>query len=362
MGIRITVRSRWGESQEADGPTGGRRAPAVYSFEHGRVRIGRGRTADILLPHPAVSALHASLEPSGAQYTITDEGSTNGVLVNGVRISPNRPKSLRDGDRVELGGFTLRVELTPTVSGATTAQETAELARQLVRAVLSQGTTPVEAPQLVFENGSREGERVTLPAPPCSWRIGRGMECELQLDDADASREHAELVRDLDGVVLRDLGAKNPAMVNGRVCDERRLMDRDELRIGSTRLTFEDPASTALLRVQAQADLAVELEPDPFDELEAEHMRASAVAATGDAQAGGGERALTDATGSVAVGEDPAWQAPGAGDAVVAIADPKPRPTRPPPRESAAVTDMIVYVLAGAVLALSALGLWWLSR
>jgi pSer/pThr/pTyr-binding forkhead associated (FHA) protein len=361
MGIRVTVRSRWGESQEAEGPATQTRTLAVYSFEHGRVRVGRGRTADVLLPHPAVSALHASLEPSGAQYSITDEGSTNGVLVNGVRISPNRRKSLRDGDRVELGGFTLRIELTPAVSGATTAQETAELARQLVRAVLSQGTTPVAAPLLVFENGSREGERLALPEAPASWRVGRGDDCEVQLDDADASREHAELVRDLDGVLLRDLGAKNPATVNGRVYAERRLTDRDEVRVGSTRMTYEDPASTALARIQAAADLAVELEPDPFDELEAEAVAAAARESDAgapdapEASEGGLAADLSDAE------RDPAWQAPAAGDAVVAIADPKPRPARAR-REGAALTDMVVYVLAGAVLALSAAGLWWLSR
>ncbi|MBK7774437.1 MAG: FHA domain-containing protein [Sandaracinaceae bacterium] len=356
MGIRVTVRSRWGESQAQDDP-GSRRHLAVYSFEHGRVRIGRGRTADILLPHPAVSGLHASLEPSGAHYTITDEGSTNGVLVNGVRISPNRPKSLRDGDRVELGGFTLRLELTPTVSGATTANETAELARQLVRAVLSQGTTPVAAPLLVFENGSREGERVTLPDPPCSWRIGRGIECELQLNDADASREHAELLRDLDGVLLRDLGAKNPAMVNGRVYAERRLMDRDELRIGSTRMTFEDPASTVLARIQAEADLSVELEPDPFDSFDDElsgHDTPSDAATRGDSE-GADAHEVDPSRGPVTP-----WEAAPVSDDSVAIADPKPRAPRRP-RQSAALTDMVIYALAGAVLALSALGLWWLS-
>ncbi len=356
MGIRVTVRSRWGESQEAEDPST-KRQLAVYSFEHGRVRIGRGRTADILLPHPAVSALHASLEPSGAHYTVTDEGSTNGVLVNGVRIPPNRPKSLRDGDRVELGGFTLRLELTPTVSGATTAHETAELARQLVRGVLSQGTTPVAAPQLVIENGSREGERVTLPDPPCSWRIGRGVECELQLNDADASREHAELLRDLDGVLLRDLGAKNPAMVNGRVYPERRLMDRDELLIGATRITFEDPASTAVARIQAEADLRVELEPDPFDSLDDEGAHHGAAS-----DAGSTSQADTDPdTGDTpSRGEVTPWESPSVSDDSVAIADPKPRTVRPP-RTGAALTDMVIYALAGAVLALSALGLWWLS-
>ena len=105
----------------------------------------------------------------------------------------------------------------------------------------------------------------------------------------------------------------------------------------------------------------MELEPDPFDSLDDEGARQGASAAAG-AMGGrdAGSTGDTDEDSSPAGGEVTPWESPSVSDDSVAIADPKPR-TKRPPRKSAALTDMVIYALAGAVLALSALGLWWLG-
>ena len=56
-----------------------------------------------------VSRLHAVLQVSGHGLTLTDLGSTNGTLVNGVRLAPHAPQPLRDGDELRLGKLALRV-------------------------------------------------------------------------------------------------------------------------------------------------------------------------------------------------------------------------------------------------------------
>jgi len=40
----------------------------------------------------------------GARFTIADLGSSNGRFVDGQRLAPNAPVSLRPGDRVSFGG------------------------------------------------------------------------------------------------------------------------------------------------------------------------------------------------------------------------------------------------------------------
>jgi hypothetical protein len=65
--------------------------------------IGRSRDAEVVIDDPNVSRRHAELRPSGGAWTVSDLGSTNGVRVNGRRIDPERPQSLRPGDRIELG-------------------------------------------------------------------------------------------------------------------------------------------------------------------------------------------------------------------------------------------------------------------
>jgi hypothetical protein len=65
--------------------------------------LGRSREADIVVDDPNVSRRHAELRPSGGSWTVRDLGSTNGVKVNGRRLDPSRPQSLKRGDVIELG-------------------------------------------------------------------------------------------------------------------------------------------------------------------------------------------------------------------------------------------------------------------
>lgn len=58
-----------------------------------------------------VSRRHASISPSGSQYVLTDLGSTNGTFLNDIRLTPNSPATLRNGDRIRLGQVVLQFRL-----------------------------------------------------------------------------------------------------------------------------------------------------------------------------------------------------------------------------------------------------------
>lgn len=69
--------------------------------------IGRGSDADLRLNDPGISRRHAMISvASNGVITIEDLGSTNGVHVNGVRISKT---TLGEGSRIELGSTRLLV-------------------------------------------------------------------------------------------------------------------------------------------------------------------------------------------------------------------------------------------------------------
>ena len=63
--------------------------------------IGRSRDCDVRVDDPNISRHHAEVRPSGANWTVRDLGSTNGVKVNGRRIGG--AQSLKPGDTIELG-------------------------------------------------------------------------------------------------------------------------------------------------------------------------------------------------------------------------------------------------------------------
>jgi hypothetical protein len=73
--------------------------------------IGRSRDCDVTVEDPNVSRHHAEVRPSGGSWIVRDLGSTNGVKVNGRRLDPARPQSLKAGDVVEIGTSRLTFDL-----------------------------------------------------------------------------------------------------------------------------------------------------------------------------------------------------------------------------------------------------------
>ena len=93
-----------------------------------------------------------------------------------------------------------------------------------------------------------------LEATERRYVAGRGETCDLQLVSEEISREHAEIVRLWDGVVVNDLGSKNGVRVNDVVLGERRrLRDGDLIQIGPATLRLSDPADRYLRDFEARA-------------------------------------------------------------------------------------------------------------
>jgi hypothetical protein len=65
-----------------------------------RVTIGRSRDCDVTLDDANVSRRHAEIRREGAAWVVADLGSTNGVKVNGHRVSE---QPLSPGDEITLG-------------------------------------------------------------------------------------------------------------------------------------------------------------------------------------------------------------------------------------------------------------------
>ncbi len=79
-----------------------------YDLGRGALSIGRSGEADIPLTDPLVSRLHARVVVVEGCVAIEDLHSTNGVYVNGARLS-GRSVPLREGDRILLGTCELSV-------------------------------------------------------------------------------------------------------------------------------------------------------------------------------------------------------------------------------------------------------------
>jgi hypothetical protein len=68
--------------------------------------------------------------------------------------------------------------------------------------------------------------------------LGRSRDCDIQLNDANASRRHAELRQEGASYWIVDLGSTNGMEVNGKRVKRAKLRDGDTITIGSTEVTF----------------------------------------------------------------------------------------------------------------------------
>lgn len=67
------------------------------------VSVGRTDANDIVLRHGTVSKLHAYFAEGDDGWTLTDQGSTNGTWVGGVRLMPNEPRRLTGTEMLAFG-------------------------------------------------------------------------------------------------------------------------------------------------------------------------------------------------------------------------------------------------------------------
>lgn len=252
--------TRAGSPGFADGPVAERAvdlAPEVTEL-----RIGRQRGAEIELPFPAVSSLHARIGRGElpTDWLIEDLGSRNGTWLDGQRLSPHQPATLRPGQRLRIATVDI------TFEGWSTSSEDVECTATIARRLISDLFGVVaggEAPTLSLESGPAVQAELRLTVVDRRYLAGRGESCDLMLACEHVSREHAAFVRRADGVAIFDIGSKNGLLVNGLpVSRQAQLHDGDRITFGKATLCFTDPADRYLRRLESADRDRRDAQPD----------------------------------------------------------------------------------------------------
>ena len=79
------------------------------------VVVGRGNNAELRIDDPGISRRHAQISLSeadgGTVVTVSDLGSTNGVILNGQRV--DNASRVTDGSEIRLGNTVIVIRITP---------------------------------------------------------------------------------------------------------------------------------------------------------------------------------------------------------------------------------------------------------
>jgi len=218
-----------------------------YEFDQLTITMGREEDNDIQIPLSTVSRNHARIYSEGGEWFIEDLRSTHGTSHNGKPLGQGGKKLLRNGDTIEVVHFKITFSSTADgVSNDYSAEHTEALARRMVEEVLAT-IGDEETPYLLVMNGPDEGNKFDIPPELSEAVVGRGVDADFQINDANISRKHAVVRRDWKDITVEDLGSKNGVVINDKKINKMAsLRDSDEIILGAVRLTFIDPSAKFL--------------------------------------------------------------------------------------------------------------------
>lgn len=131
-------------------------------------RVGRDPDSDILIDNVGVSRHHATIIRDGTTFVVRDEGSANGLHVNGQRVTAH---SLRDGDTVQIGKFSLQLNMAGSGGPSMTLTPSRSLppARDMAKTL---ALAPMEVQSLIAaQQAAKRAPAPGEPEPDNSIRI-----------------------------------------------------------------------------------------------------------------------------------------------------------------------------------------------
>ena len=140
-----------------------------------------------------------------------------------------------------------------------------------------------------FEFEILDGERAGTVVPlSAKLTVGRRPDNDLVLQDEKTSGKHAEVVREGDSYVVRDLGSTNGTLIDGRRIEEVALTPADVVQFGRIRVRFR--------QVGAAPAPAVDDDPIQLHRLDGARLQAT-----------GGKGALVALAALLAIGGAAVW-------------------------------------------------------
>ncbi len=165
------------------------------------ITIGRGAGNSVVFNNPAVSNFHCELVIKNGVVVVTDKNSSNGVFVNGVRITT---KALKKGDVVTLGSkFVFDWE--------------------------DYSTGGAGSPAVPDSSSNGKSEYI----------IGRDPSCDRQIDNIKVSRKHCRLFLEGNSWFVEDLGSSNGTFLNGAKVLKSKIISSDILTVGGVPFSLE---------------------------------------------------------------------------------------------------------------------------
>ncbi len=211
-------------------------APQEFIMGSGEWQIGREAGSHVHLDDPYVSRKHARINVQDERVSVTDLGSSNGVIYKGSRLSANQPQFIASGEGFEIGKYVFKLAYVPqsqTAGKKVLGEAASEPA--------AQSSTPAAAAPAVqpkMEVSQQESKPLNLMGLE-KVSIGRAADNHIVIDHPMVSRYHALIERMGTRYRIIDTHSANGVYINGERIDEIGwLKEGDEIKIGLYQFNF----------------------------------------------------------------------------------------------------------------------------
>lgn len=206
-------------------------------------RVGRAADNDVVIDNAGVSGEHALISRAGDAFFIEDMNSTNGVFLNGKRISREQ---IHYGDEITIHKHKLKftaVNLstdavvldTTTMAPSINQNQTMEVDVSQLQAMMQ--LQQARVPYLQQTSGELSGHKWML-SKQHFW-VGKGVDCDLRVTGWFTPKVIAKISRQSDGYYLVSENKWSKIRLNGMpVSGLVKLQNRDRLQVSGIALTF----------------------------------------------------------------------------------------------------------------------------
>lgn len=218
-----------------------------YEFgEYERLRIGRSEDCEVTIDNLGVSRYHAEIVRKDGFHVLKDLRSNNGTFVNGKRVDAH---NLNEGDEISIGKFTLAFSSSDPAPNPAAAEAPAEkpaggedfggMTMQMDQAALAalqrEKASRVRGYLVVQEAAGKRN----LFLEKSVFLLGKQDDADLKLNGFFCPRKVAIIFRDESGFRLINVSPKGDGvLVNGKVVDDVRLGDNDEIVVRGIKMHF----------------------------------------------------------------------------------------------------------------------------
>jgi pSer/pThr/pTyr-binding forkhead associated (FHA) protein len=194
-----------------------------------RLTLGAGPGSAVEIDAPNIRPHHAILSCRGGEWFLQGDEECS---VGEVPLAEESTRVVRPGDPIRVGDVLM--ELRPgTADEAGDEGDTEEFLRRPPWPTIR----VTEGPSVGHVLGLKEEGKVYL--------VGRGSGADLKIEDRNVSREHLEVVRKKDGIVVMDRTSTRGSWLGyTRLVPQRRARwdNRRMLKLGVTVLVVDEPA------------------------------------------------------------------------------------------------------------------------